>query len=113
NDAYSRQGWADVAAEVRRLWIAGRHQDAAALIPDALVLQTTMIGTEAMVRERMRAWRDAGITTLRVYPEGDSLDARLATLGRAIELVEDLNKKSPSPPLKPSPGGRGERGDRA
>jgi len=94
NDAYSRQGWADVAAEVQRLWVAGKHQDAAALIPNATVLQTTMIGTEAMVRDRMRAWRDAGITTLRVYPAGDSLDQRLATLGRAIELVEELNRES-------------------
>ena len=73
---------------------AGKHQDATALIPDAMVLQTTMIGTEAMVRERMRAWRDAGITTLRVYPAGDRLDQRLATLGRAIELVEELNHEA-------------------
>src|SRR6266581_2390312 len=93
NDAYSRQGWADLAAEVRRLWVAGKRQDATTLIPDAMVLQTTMIGTVAMVRERMRVWRDAGITTLRVYPAGDSLEQRLATLGRAIELVEELNRE--------------------
>src|SRR6266487_1944435 len=85
NDAYSRQGWADVAAEIRRLWVAGRRQDAAASIPDAMVLQTTMMGTEAMVRQRMRAWRDAGITTLRVYPAGQTLEERLTTLGRAID----------------------------
>ena len=29
NDAYSRQGWADVAAEVRRLWQAGSRDTAA------------------------------------------------------------------------------------
>ena len=59
-----------------------------------MVLQTTMIGTATMVRERMRAWRDAGITTLRIYPAGDSLEQRLATLGRAIELVEELNREA-------------------
>ena len=42
---------------------------------------------EDMVRERMRAWRDAGITTLRVYPAGTTLAERLDTLGRAIDLV--------------------------
>ena len=31
NDAYSRQGWADVAAEVRTLWQAGSRDDAASL----------------------------------------------------------------------------------
>jgi F420-dependent oxidoreductase-like protein len=93
NDAYSRQGWADVATEVRRLWLAGRRQDAIACIPDAMVLQTTMLGTEAMVRERMRAWRNAGITTLRVYPAGATLAERLTTLGRALDLVAALNRE--------------------
>jgi hypothetical protein len=91
NDAYSRQGWAEVAAEVRQLWVAGKRREAAEVIPDAMVLQTTMIGTEEMVCDRMRAWRDAGITTLRVYPAGATLDERLTTLGRAIDLVETLN----------------------
>src|SRR5262249_43157032 len=91
NDAYSRQGWADVAAEVRRLWVAGRRQDAAAIIPDPRVLQRGMMGTEAMVRQRMRAWRNASITTLRVYPAGQTLAERLTTLGHAIDIVEDLN----------------------
>ncbi|ETW95841.1 MAG: FMN-dependent monooxygenase [Candidatus Entotheonella factor] len=92
NDAYSRQGWADIATEVQRLWVAGQRQEAAAQVPDEMVLQTTMMGTEAMVRDRMRAWRDAGITTLRLYPAGDTLDERLATLGRAMEIVNDLNR---------------------
>jgi alkanesulfonate monooxygenase SsuD/methylene tetrahydromethanopterin reductase-like flavin-dependent oxidoreductase (luciferase family) len=99
NDAYSRQGWADVAAEARRLWVAGKRQDAVAIIPDDMVLKTTMIGTESMVRDRMRAWRDAGITTLRVYPAGGTLDARLATLARALALVEELNREVTAPPV--------------
>ena len=57
----------------------------------AMGLQTTIIGTEEMVRDRMQAWCDAGITTLQVYSAGTSLDERLATLGRAIDLVESLN----------------------
>lgn len=93
NDAYSRQGWDEVAAEARRLWVAGKHQDATRVIPDEMVLQTTLIGTEEMVRDRMRVWRDAGINTLRVYPAGETLEARLTTLGRAIDMVENLNRE--------------------
>jgi hypothetical protein len=47
-----------------------------------------------MVRERLRVWRDAGVDTVRLYPAGDSLDERLTTLGRAIDLVRDVD---PSP----------------
>src|SRR6266566_4525250 len=41
NDAYSRQGWAEVAAEVRACWQAGDRSGAAALVTDEMVLATT------------------------------------------------------------------------
>jgi alkanesulfonate monooxygenase SsuD/methylene tetrahydromethanopterin reductase-like flavin-dependent oxidoreductase (luciferase family) len=87
NRAYARQGWAEAAAEVQRLWVEGRRDEAAARVPDEMVLATTLIGTEAMVRERLRRWRDAGVTTVRLYPAGETLDARLATLARALEMI--------------------------
>jgi hypothetical protein len=46
-----------------------------------------------MVRQRMRAWRDTGITTLRVYPAGQPLAERLTTLSRAIAIVAELNRE--------------------
>jgi hypothetical protein len=55
------------------------------------VLATTLIGTETMVGQRLRVWRDAGVTTVRLYPAGATLDARLATLGRAIEIVREIS----------------------
>jgi F420-dependent oxidoreductase-like protein len=90
NDAFRRAGYADTAAEVQRLWLEGRRDDAAARVPDDLVLRTNLLGTEAMVRERVRAYRDAGVTTLRVESEGATTGARLATLGRLIDLVRSL-----------------------
>jgi F420-dependent oxidoreductase-like protein len=90
NDAFKRAGYEDVAVEVQRLWLDDRREEAAARVPDELVLKTNLLGTEAMVRERLEAYRRAGITTLRVEPAGDSLDARLATLGRLLDLVRAL-----------------------
>ena len=91
NDAYSRQGWADVAARVRARWLAGDHDGAAALVTDEMVLATTLIGTEDMVRARLQTWRDAGVDTVRLYAAGDTLTARLDNLGRAIDLVRALD----------------------
>jgi len=90
NNAYSRQGWADVAAAVRERWQAGDRDGAASLVTDEMVLGTTLIGTEGMVRARLGVWRDAGVDTVRLYPAGDTLDARLTTLGRALELVREV-----------------------
>ncbi|MFD8218718.1 LLM class flavin-dependent oxidoreductase [Streptomyces sp. NPDC059697] len=90
NDAYSRQGWADVATAVRERWQSGDREGAADLVTDDMVLGTTLIGTEQMVRDRLRIWRDAAVDTVRFYPAGDTLEARLTTLGRAIDLVRAI-----------------------
>jgi F420-dependent oxidoreductase-like protein len=90
NDAYRRAGYEEVAREVQRLWLDGRREEAAARVPDELVLQTNLLGTEAMVRARLAAYRQAGITTLRVEPAGEGLEARLTTLGRLLDLIRSL-----------------------
>jgi alkanesulfonate monooxygenase SsuD/methylene tetrahydromethanopterin reductase-like flavin-dependent oxidoreductase (luciferase family) len=94
NQAYSRQGWAELAAEVRERWQAGDRDGAIALVTDEMVLATTLIGTEAMVRQRLRVWRDAGVDTVRLYPAGDTLDGRLSTLAKAIDLVREIGSSS-------------------
>ncbi|MET8642115.1 LLM class flavin-dependent oxidoreductase [Streptomyces sp. NPDC057746] len=90
NNAYSRQGWAEVAAEVRERWQAGDRDGAARPVTDDMVLGTTLIGTESMVRRRLEVWRDAGVDTVRLYPAGQTVRERLDTLARAIELVREV-----------------------
>jgi F420-dependent oxidoreductase-like protein len=96
NDAYSRQGWAEAAAAIHERWQAGDRDGAAELVTDAMVLGTTLIGTEDMVAARLRVWSDAGVDTVRLYPAGDTLDARLTTLGRAIDMVRALDALDPA-----------------
>lgn len=90
NGAYSRQGWAEVAAAVRDRWQSGDRDGAAALVTDEMVLSTTLIGTEPMVRARLRVWRDAGVDTVRLYPAGETVAAKVSTLGRALDIVRSL-----------------------
>ncbi|HEY4452746.1 MAG TPA: LLM class flavin-dependent oxidoreductase [Pseudonocardiaceae bacterium] len=91
NRAYSRQGWAKVAAEIRDRWQSGDRDGAAGLVTDEMVLGTTLIGTESMVAQRLRVWRAAGVDTVRFYPSGVTLDERLSTLGRALDLARALD----------------------
>jgi alkanesulfonate monooxygenase SsuD/methylene tetrahydromethanopterin reductase-like flavin-dependent oxidoreductase (luciferase family) len=94
NDVFQRSGYADVALEVQDLWFKKQREAAAARIPDELVLKTNLIGTEEMVRERLRVHRRAGVNTLQVHPDGETLDERLATLARLVELVKEINAES-------------------
>ena len=90
NAAFRRAGYDDTAVEVQRLWLDGKREEATSRVPDELVLKTNLLGTEAMVRDRLMAYRKAGITTLRVEPAGEALDHRLATLARLTDLVRTL-----------------------
>jgi F420-dependent oxidoreductase-like protein len=89
NDAFKRGGWDAAAREVQRLWIAGRRPEAIAKVPPEMVIQANLLGDTEMVRNRIRIFRDAGVTTLRVNPQGRDLAEKLATLGRVIELVQE------------------------
>lgn len=94
NAAYRRAGYEDVATEVQNLWLEGRRDEAAARVPDELVLKTNLLGGDAMVKDRILAFRDAGITTLRVDPQGENLGQRLATLERVLHLVRSVGEGS-------------------
>jgi F420-dependent oxidoreductase-like protein len=89
NDAFKRAGYTDAALEVQRLWLDGKRDEAAARVPDELAIKVNLLGTDTMIRERVATYRRAGITTLRVDPAGATLDARLATLGRLMEIVQN------------------------
>ena len=87
NEAYQRAGWEDIARESQALWVAGKRAQATEAIPDDMVLGANLLGDEAMVRERLAAYRDAGVTTIRLTPAGSDLESRLDTLGRAMDLL--------------------------
>ncbi len=91
NAAYRRAGYADEAVAVQKLYLEGKRDEATALVPDEMVLQSNLLGTEAMVKERIRKHRAAGVTTLRVQPEGANLKERLETLGRVVQLVREVS----------------------
>jgi len=90
-DAYSRQGYPELAERVQALWLERKREEAAALIPDEFVIQSNLLGTDEMVKERIRVYRDAGVTTIRADPQGETAAERLETLGRFMRLVEAVN----------------------
>jgi F420-dependent oxidoreductase-like protein len=90
NEAYRRGGWDEAAAEVQKLWVSGKREEAVARVPAQMIVEANLLGDEATVGERIRAYRDAGVTTLRVQPAGADLEARLTTLGRVMDLVRQL-----------------------
>jgi len=87
NAAYARAGFQDAAREVQALWVAGQRREAVAAVPDDMLLAANMIGTEEMVRARLRAFRDAGVDVLRLSSLGRSGAERITHLEQCLDLI--------------------------
>jgi F420-dependent oxidoreductase-like protein len=96
NDAFSRQGFGDDVRAVQRLWREGDRQGAADRVPIEIGRKTNLLGSRDMVAERLRLYRDAGVTTLRVGLTGD-LDVQLESLEALIDLVDSVNAEEGAP----------------
>ncbi|HCD26221.1 MAG: LLM class F420-dependent oxidoreductase [Gammaproteobacteria bacterium TMED134] len=92
NDAYCRAGYTDDAKAVQQLWIDGKREKAVARVPDEMVLLTNLIGTEDMIRERLRAFRDAGVNTFRLGTGGQTWHERTDALAEAADLIQSESK---------------------
>jgi F420-dependent oxidoreductase-like protein len=65
-----RYGFEREAEEIQDLYLAGQKQEAAAKVPPELLESMSLCGPEGYVRERIEAYREAGVTMLNVTPIG-------------------------------------------
>lgn len=65
-DLFGRMGYGEVADDVKRLFLAGRREEAVRAVPDELVDEISLVGTVDEVRERVEQWERAGVTMLLV-----------------------------------------------
>ncbi len=92
NDAFKRAGYAEDARAIQSLWLEGKRDKAAGRVPDAMVTQFQALGTQDMVRERLRKYRDVGVTTLKLGLDsaGPIGPKRYELLETIVDLVEGL-----------------------
>jgi F420-dependent oxidoreductase-like protein len=83
-----RMGYEEAAEEIQKLYLSGDKAAAAAAVPQQLIDSTTLVGTRERIADRLRAYADAGVTTLNLSPGGFTLDERVAALRTAAEAVE-------------------------
>ncbi|MBI1733828.1 MAG: LLM class F420-dependent oxidoreductase [Candidatus Rokubacteria bacterium] len=73
NEIARRYGYEDAAKRVQDLYLSGKKAEAEAAVPDALVDEVTLCGPRARIRERMAIWKGAGVTTMMVSGDVESL----------------------------------------
>ncbi|MET0133447.1 MAG: LLM class F420-dependent oxidoreductase [Kibdelosporangium sp.] len=78
NDLARRYGYEAEAEKIQELYLAGRKDEAAAAVPAEFAELTNLIGPAGYVRERLQAFKEAGVTTLNVTPVGENPAALVA-----------------------------------
>jgi F420-dependent oxidoreductase-like protein len=86
-DLACRFGYESEADKIQEAYLAGRKDEAAALVPADLVEKTALIGPAGYVAERLEAFREAGVTTLNVTPLASTHAARVADIERVRALA--------------------------
>lgn len=70
NDLVKRYGFEAEAEAIQDLYLDGKKDEAAKLVPEALLEATTLCGPEGYVKERIAAFKESGVTVLNVTPIG-------------------------------------------
>jgi F420-dependent oxidoreductase-like protein len=64
NELACRYGFEEAAKTIQDFYLAGKKTEAAAAVPDQLADEVALVGPAARIRDRLKPWRDSGVTTM-------------------------------------------------
>lgn len=80
NDLMCRYGYEAAAERIQDLYLDGKKKEAAAAVPEEFLRLTNLCGPEGFVKERLAAFREAGVTVLNIKPHGDDVVGAVETI---------------------------------
>ena len=89
NRLVSTYGFEKAAREVQDLYLDGRRNEAMMALPDELIDLVSIVGPRQKAREKIRAFRDAGVDTLIVWPVMPDQEVRKEQLRLIAELANE------------------------
>ncbi len=72
NDLARRYGYEEEAQEIQELYLSGHKEEAAQKVPEELLKLSNFVGSKGFVKERVEAFKDAGVGTFSVTPVGSN-----------------------------------------
>ncbi|WP_435770070.1 LLM class F420-dependent oxidoreductase [Nocardioides sp. SYSU DS0651] len=80
NQLACEYGFEKEAKEIQDLYLSGKKKEAEALVPTEWLEAGNLVGPESYVKERIAAFREAGVTNLSVSPASDNPAATIAQI---------------------------------
>jgi F420-dependent oxidoreductase-like protein len=87
NELAQRYGFEREAKKIQDLYLDGKKAEAEAAVPDELLELTTLCGSEGYVRDRIAAFREAGVTHLQVNPVVQGFQSKAWMIDRVRALA--------------------------
>lgn len=87
NQVFRKYGYEKEAELIQDLYLAGRKSEAEAAIPDSYLEATSLVGPEGFVRDRLEAFKDAGVTSLNVSFLGTTTEERVRNCDKLANLL--------------------------
>ncbi|OIV38431.1 LLM class F420-dependent oxidoreductase [Mangrovactinospora gilvigrisea] len=88
NRLAGRMGYEAEAAEIQEKFLARDYAGAGAAVPRELIDRTALLGPTDRIADRMKAYAEAGVTTLTLSPAGLTLEERVANLRAGAEALD-------------------------
>jgi F420-dependent oxidoreductase-like protein len=79
-DVARRMGYEHDIDKIQELYLAGKKDEAAAALPEALLRELTLVGSREQIRDDMARWRESQVTTLLVQGAGPGVLEEIAAL---------------------------------
>jgi F420-dependent oxidoreductase-like protein len=64
NELACRYGFEAEAKKIQDLYLDGKKAEATAAVPDKLADEVSLVGPKERIRDRLEAWKEAGVTTV-------------------------------------------------
>ncbi|MFS3130145.1 LLM class F420-dependent oxidoreductase [Nocardioides sp. Bht2] len=84
NDVACAYGYEKEAAEIQELYLSGKKREAEALVPLEWLEAANLVGPESYIKERIAAFKEAGVTSLNVHPAAEDQAAVIEQLKNLI-----------------------------
>ena len=85
NTICKKYGYEEEAIEIQDLYLDGKKDEAASKVPAEMLRNINLVGPKSYVKERLAAFKEAGVTILSVNPVGPNAVQTIETLRELID----------------------------
>jgi len=84
NQLFCEYGYEKEAKEIQDLYLSGKKDEAAAKVPVEVLEAINLVGPEGYVKERIAAFKEAGVTNLQIIPIAEDQNALISKMKELV-----------------------------